>query len=118
MSIISLIKLSFALCLLMVFTGKCMTEFDLLANYHSDLESLLRKPRTRVPSPGFAESTFWEIIDQFQGSSPSVEPVPMAMARRCINDFLALSSANIKTGLEMNVRDGNFELKPALINMV
>jgi hypothetical protein len=65
MSIISLIKLSFALCLLMVFTGKCMTEFDLLANYHSDLESLLRKPRTRVPSPGFAEwlegalMTFW-----------------------------------------------------------
>jgi hypothetical protein len=38
--------------------------------------------------------------------------------QKCINDFLALSSAYIRTGLEMNVRDGNFELKPALINMV
>jgi hypothetical protein len=42
----------------------------------------------------------------------------MAMARRCINDFLAPSSASIKTGPKMNVRDGNFKLKLALINMV
>jgi hypothetical protein len=39
-------------------------------------------------------------------------------AWKCINDFLAPSNANIKTGLEMKIRDGNFELKPALINMV
>jgi hypothetical protein len=39
-------------------------------------------------------------------------------ARRCINDFSAPSSANIKTGLEANIRDGSFELKAALINMV
>jgi hypothetical protein len=38
--------------------------------------------------------------------------------QKCINDFLAPSSAYIRTGPEMNVRDGNFELKPALINMV
>jgi hypothetical protein len=38
--------------------------------------------------------------------------------RMCINDFLALSSSNVITGLEMNVEDGNFELKPALINMM
>jgi hypothetical protein len=38
--------------------------------------------------------------------------------RKCINDFLALSSANIRTGLETNAGDGNFELNPALINMV
>jgi hypothetical protein len=31
---------------------------------------------------------------------------------------LALSSANIKTGPETNVGDGNFKLKPTLINMV
>jgi hypothetical protein len=35
----------------------------------------------------------------------------------CINDFSAPSSANIRTGLETNIRDGNFELRPALINM-
>jgi hypothetical protein len=39
-------------------------------------------------------------------------------ARRCINDFSAPSSANVRNGLEMNIRDGSFKLKPALINMV
>jgi hypothetical protein len=39
-------------------------------------------------------------------------------AQRCINDFSALYSANVKTGLETIVGDGSFELKPALINMV
>jgi hypothetical protein len=39
-------------------------------------------------------------------------------SRRYINDFSAPSSATIRTGQEMNIRDGSFELKPALINMV
>jgi hypothetical protein len=39
-------------------------------------------------------------------------------ARMCINDFSAPSSVNVKTGLETNIRDGCFKLKPALINMV
>jgi hypothetical protein len=38
--------------------------------------------------------------------------------QRCINDFSAPSSANIKTGPETNIGDGSFKLKPALINMV
>jgi hypothetical protein len=37
---------------------------------------------------------------------------------KCINDFLAPSSSNVRTGPETNVRDGSFKLKPALINMV
>jgi hypothetical protein len=37
---------------------------------------------------------------------------------RCINDFSTPSSANSRTGLEMNIKDGSFELKLALINMV
>jgi hypothetical protein len=40
------------------------------------------------------------------------------VAQRCINAFLAPSSANVRTGLETNIRDGSFKLKPALINMV
>jgi hypothetical protein len=45
--------------------------------------------------------------------------VPMAdAAHKCINDFSAPSSASIKTGPVMNVRDSHFELKPRLINMV
>jgi hypothetical protein len=39
-------------------------------------------------------------------------------AQKCINDFSALSSANIRTGPEMNTVYGSFKLKPALINMV
>jgi hypothetical protein len=39
-------------------------------------------------------------------------------ARKCINNFLAPSNANVRTGPETNIRDGSFELKPALINVV
>jgi hypothetical protein len=47
-SIISLTDLLVALCLFMVFTGSCMTGFNLLANYHSGPESLIRKSRSRL----------------------------------------------------------------------
>jgi hypothetical protein len=51
-------------------------------------------------------------------SSPgSSEPTLMA-TQKCINDFSAPSNANIRTGPEMNIRDGSFELKLAFINMV
>jgi hypothetical protein len=101
----------------MVFTGSCMIRFDLTANYHSDLESLIRKSRSRFSSSGSFRSHVREIVDKFQGSPLPHEPTLMA-AWRCINDFSAPSSANIKTSLEMNIRDGSFELKLALINMV
>jgi hypothetical protein len=39
-------------------------------------------------------------------------------AQKCINDFSAPSSANDRTGQKMNIRDGSFKLKPALINKV
>jgi hypothetical protein len=39
-------------------------------------------------------------------------------AQRCINDFSDPSSANVRTCPEMNIRDGSFELNPAVINMV
>jgi hypothetical protein len=43
----------------------------------------------------------------------------MLMAtQRCINNFSAPSSANVRTGLETNIRDDSFKLKPALINML
>jgi hypothetical protein len=38
--------------------------------------------------------------------------------QRCVNDFSAPSSANVRTGPKTNIRDGSFELKPDLINMV
>jgi hypothetical protein len=54
-SIISLMHLSAALCLFMVFTRSCMTGFDLLGNYHSDPKSLIRKSHSRLSSP----KIFW-----------------------------------------------------------
>jgi hypothetical protein len=116
-SIISLTNSSTALCLFMVFRGNCMTRFDLPANYHSDPESLIRKSRSRLSSPGSSGSHIREIVDKFHRSPPPHEPTLMA-ARRCINDFSAPSSANVRTGLKMNIRDGSFEHELALINMV
>jgi hypothetical protein len=116
-SIISLIDLSAALCLFMVFTGSCMTGFNLLANYHSDPESLIRKSRLRLSSPGSSRSHVREIIDKFHRSPPPHEATLMA-TQRCINDFLAPSSANVRTGPETNIGHDRFELKLALINMV
>jgi hypothetical protein len=64
-SIISLRFLSAALCLFMVFTGSCLTGFDLPANYHLDLESLIRKSRSMLSSLGSSGSHVREIVDKF-----------------------------------------------------
>jgi hypothetical protein len=40
------------------------------------------------------------------------------MAERMIHEFSAPSNTNVPTGPNTMVGDGNFELKPALINMV
>jgi hypothetical protein len=77
-SIISLTDLSAAPCLFMAFTGSCMTGFDLLANYHSGPESLIRKSCSRLSSPGSSRSHIREIVNKFQGSPPPHEPALMA----------------------------------------
>jgi hypothetical protein len=98
----------------MVFTGKCKIGFNLPTNYHSYPESLLRKSHSRISSPGSFRSYVRETVDRFQGTSTLIEPVPMApTAWKCINDFSASSSANVRIGPEMNVGDGHFELKLA-----
>jgi hypothetical protein len=101
----------------MVFTRSCMTGFDLPANYHSDPESLIRKSRSTLSSLGSSRSHVQEIVDKFQGAPPPHEPALMA-AQKCINDFSAPSSANVRIGPKMNIRDDSFKLKPTLINMV
>jgi hypothetical protein len=62
-STINLTKLSFAPCLFMLLIGKCMTIFNLPANYHTDLESLLRKPQSKLSSPGSSRSLISKIVD-------------------------------------------------------
>jgi hypothetical protein len=101
----------------MVFTVSCMTRFNLPANYRSDPESLIRKPRSRLSSLGSFGSHIRVIVDKFQGSPPPQEPAEMA-SWKCIYDFCALSSSTIRTGPKTNVGDGSFKLKPTLTNMV
>jgi hypothetical protein len=112
--IISLPDLSASLCLCLVFIRRCMTRFDRPANYHSDLESQIRKSQSRFSSPGSSGSHVRDIVDKLQGSPPPQEPAQMA-GRKCINDFSASSRSNIRTGLETNVGDGSFELKSAMV---
>jgi hypothetical protein len=73
-SIISLVDLSATMCLCLVFAGRCMIGFELPANYHLDLESLIRKSRSRFSSPGSSGSHIRDIVDKFQGSPPPPEP--------------------------------------------
>jgi hypothetical protein len=94
-----------------------MTGFDLLANYHSDPESLIRKSRSRFFHQDLLNRTSRDIVDKFQGSPLPQEPAQMA-GQKCINDFSAPSSSNVRAGLETNIEDGSFKLNPALINMV
>jgi hypothetical protein len=80
-------------------------------------ESRIFDREVGLSSLGFSGSHVREIVDKFQGSPAPHEPALMA-AQRCINDFSAASSANVRTRPEMNIGDGSFEHKPALINMV
>jgi hypothetical protein len=116
-SIISLADLSASLWLCLVFARRCVTGFDLPANYHSDPVSLIRKSRSRFSSPGSSGSHVQDIVDKFYGSPLPQEPTQMAF-QNCINDFSAPSSSNVRTGPGTNVEDGCFELNQALINMV
>jgi hypothetical protein len=54
---------------------------------------------------------------QISGITTATRTTLMA-AWRCINDFSASSSANVRTSPETNIGDGIFKLKPTLINMV
>jgi hypothetical protein len=40
------------------------------------------------------------------------------MTNKTLREFSAPTTANIRTGPEINIGDNGFELKPALINMV
>jgi hypothetical protein len=109
-SIISLANLSASVCFCLVFAGRCMTGFDLLANYHSDLESLIRKSRSRFSSPGSSGSHVQDIVDKFQWSPPQQEPTQMA-GRKYINDFflylVAKSELDRRWTLKMAVLNSN-----------
>jgi hypothetical protein len=104
-----------------------MFVYDLHREFHDQIQFIGQLPiESRISDKEVSLKAFFtrifriprrEIVAKFQGSALPHEPAPMA-ALRSINDLSAPSSANIKTVLETNVRDGSFELKPALINKV
>jgi hypothetical protein len=90
-----------------------MTDFDLPSNFNENPESLVRRVRPSVIIPqkflSTQEKNTVDLVD-----SASLAP----MAERTIREFSAPSNTNVPTGPTTTVGDGNFELKPALINMV
>ena len=88
-----------------------MTSFDLLTNYVEDPEALIRRTRAKLKKVSALE------LEDNQ-TRQSLIPVFEAMADKTLYEFSAPTTANICTGLAVNVGDNGFELKPALINMV
>jgi hypothetical protein len=86
-----------------------MTSFDLLENYHSNPEALLRKKRTLIPPSLSAPPTVETIT-----LAPSTVPI---MAKT-LRDYSAPAIANMPVGPAVNVGNGNFELRTGLITMV
>jgi len=85
-----------------------MTGFSLPTNFVENPEKLVRRVRSHViPS---------QII---LSAREPVNPAPtIAMAEKTLRDFSVPSTANVVTGLHVDVGDVNFELKMSLINMV
>src|SRR6187551_1233531 len=88
-----------------------MTGFQLPSNFQENPESFLRKIRPRVVPP---QKQLLPTNPVF----PVVGTPSSRMATKMIREFSAPSSENVRVGPAPPVGDGNFELKPALINMV
>ena len=87
-----------------------MTGFDLLQNFHSNLESLLRRVRPRIVPPQISLSA----VDPVIASSSA----PRAMAQKTLRDYSAPSANQVPTGPEVNTGGENFEIKTGLIMKV
>src|SRR6185503_20031455 len=87
-----------------------MPDFDLLQNFHSDLESLLRRTRAHLVSPRRSLSA----VDPIIASSLA----PRALAQKTLHDYSAPSANQVPTGPEVNTGGENFEMKTGLITMV
>jgi hypothetical protein len=90
-----------------------MTGFDLPSNFNDNPESLVRRVRPCVIIP----QKF--LLNQETNTVDPIDNTSLApMAERTIREFSAPSNTNVPTRPTTVVGDGNFELKPALINMV
>jgi len=86
-----------------------MSGFNLPANFHSDLETLLRKRRVRTVCSS-----------AMQPASESTIPAPtapIAMART-LRVYSTPTVANVSTGPTISMGNGSFEIHTGLISMV
>ena len=87
-----------------------MTGFDLPQNFHSNLESLLRRVRPRIVPPQISLSA----VDLVIASSSA----PRAVAQKKLRDYSAPSANQVPTGPEVNTGGENFDIKTGLITML
>ena len=88
-----------------------MIGFDLLTNYVDNLVALFKRTKAKLKKVSALESEDNRI-------RRSLTPEFEAMANKTLHEFSAPTTANNRTGLNVNVGDNGFEPKPALINMV
>jgi hypothetical protein len=90
-----------------------MTGLNLTSNFNDNPESLVRRVRPCVIIPQkFLSTQETNTIDPVDSTSSA------SMVERTICEFSTPSNTNVPTGPTTTMGDGNFELKPALINMV
>ena len=87
-----------------------MTGFDLPQNFHSDIESLLRRVRPHIVPPQISLSAAEPVI--------ASSSAPRAMAQKTLRDYSTPSANQVPTGPEVNTEGDNFEIKTGLITMV
>ena len=88
-----------------------MTGFDLLTNYVENPKALLKRTKAKLNKVLALESEDNQI-------RRSLTLDFEAMADKTLREFSAPTTANIRTGPTVNVRDNGVEPKPAHINMV
>jgi hypothetical protein len=87
-----------------------MTGFDLPQNFHSNLESLLRRVRPHIVPTQISLSAAEPIIASSSASQ--------AMAQKALRDYSAPCANQVPTGPEVNTGGENFKIKTGLITMV
>jgi hypothetical protein len=92
---------------------KQVLSFQLLSNYIENSKKLLRGSSHLLVPPQKSISNFKPFKEG--GFAPISKET---MVQKTIHDFFALSPANMATRPNINLRYAQFELKPAIINMV
>jgi len=104
-----------------------MKRSNLPDNYTDNPEAIIKRNRAKLkkvhssPSLSSLSSSKLGVSTDSEDQSRvvrSLTPEFEAMAKKSLREFSAPTTNNIRTGLAVNVRDGSFELKLALINMV